>query len=313
MKLKASMIGEQFLKPIVVVGSINADLVCQVNRIPEPGETLLGSNFKIYPGGKGANQAVAAARLGCAVNMIGKVGKDAFASLLRNSLNEAGVDTTAVETVDEASGVALIEVDAKGQNSIVVAPGANGCVQPQDLDCHIDLIREAGVVLVQLETPLKTVERLAQICVELGVPLILDPAPACELPDVVLRAVRWFTPNETEAAFYAGSITAEEQRDRLFARGVQGVILKRGAEGVQLAAQDGTHAELKAFRVQAVDTTAAGDAFNGAFAAALMLGGTPAEAVRFAAAAAAVSVTRAGAQPSMATRAEVEALLAEQG
>lgn len=299
-----------FQKPVVVVGSINADLVCQVARIPAPGETLLGSGFRIYPGGKGANQAVAAARLGCPTHMIGKLGRDAFADLLRASLQNAGVNTGAVEAVNESSGVALIEVDDSGQNSIVVAPGANALLLPADLDRHIDLLRTAGVVLAQLEVPLATIAHLAAICTRENIPLMLDPAPACELPDEILQAVSWLTPNETEAAFYTNTQDVTAQRELLFARGVKGLVLKRGAHGVALARQDGLRAELSAFPVTAVDSTAAGDAFNGAFAAALMLGADAPKAARFASAAAAISVTRAGAQPSMATRDEVNALLA---
>lgn len=306
------MTGKTFQKPVVVVGSINADLVCQVARIPSPGETLLGSGFRIYPGGKGANQAVAAARLGCPTYIIGKLGNDAFADILRASLNNAGVNTSVVETTNETSGVALIEVDKTGQNSIVVAPGANAHVLPADLDRHINLLRSAGVVLAQLEVPIPTIVHLALLCQREKIPLILDPAPACALPDEVLQSVRWLTPNETEAAFYTNTQDVDAQRQAFFARGVMGVVLKRGASGVVLAEQNGSRAELPAFKVKAVDSTAAGDAFNGAFAAALMLGADAPQAARFASAAAAISVTRAGAQPSMATREEVDALLQTQ-
>lgn len=306
------MYGIQFHKPIVVVGSINADLVCQTERIPLSGETLLGSNFHVFPGGKGANQAVAAARLGCPVHMIGKLGDDAFAGLLRLSLTDAGVNVAGVDTVSEASGVALIEVAASGANSIVVAPGANVRLLPADLDRHIDLLRAAGVVLAQLEVPIETVDYLAQLCRREQIPLILDPAPACALPAQLLRSVAWFTPNETEAAFYTHAQDPTQQCDALFAQGVEGIVLKRGESGVSLATRAGLRADQPAFKVRAVDSTAAGDAFNGAFAAALMLGAEPAAAARFASAAAAVSVTRAGAQPSMATRAEVDAFLSQQ-
>jgi ribokinase len=306
------MYGSQFHKPIVVVGSINADLVCQTERIPLSGETLLGSNFRIFPGGKGANQAVAVARLGCPVHMIGKLGDDAFAGLLRLSLTDAGVNVAGVDTVSEASGVAFIEVAASGANSIVVVPGANVRLLPADLDRHVELLRAAGAVLAQLEIPIGTVDYLAQICRREQIPLILDPAPACALPAQLLRSVAWFTPNETEAAFYTHAQEPAQQREALLAQGVEGVVLKRGKSGVSLATSAGLRADQPAFKVRAVDSTAAGDAFNGAFAAALMLGAEPAAAARFASAAAAVSVTRAGAQPSMATRAEVDALLSQQ-
>jgi ribokinase len=301
-------------KAIVVVGSINADLVAKVERIPLCGETVLGSDFQIHPGGKGANQAVAVARLGYPVFMIGKLGSDAFGSQLRASMSGAGVDVSAVDTIEGASGVALIEVGPQGENSIVVAPGVNNQVLPHDIDANIDILRAAGLVLVQLEIPLETVAHLAAVCAREHVPIVMDPAPAHELPPEVTRAVSWFTPNETEAGFYIGSGPAEQydsrkQRDALFAKGIQAVVLKRGSRGVYLAVRDGVEATIPAFPVKAVDTTAAGDAFNGAFATALMLGKDPVESARFASAAAAISVTRPGAQPSMASRDEVEALL----
>jgi ribokinase len=299
-------------KPIVVVGSINADLVARVERIPRAGETVLGSDFKMHPGGKGANQAVAVARLGYPVAMIGKLGNDAFGAQLRSSLSGAGVEVDAVGTIDqEASGVALIEVGAQAENSIVVAPGANARVLPEDIDRNIELLRSAGLVLAQLEIPLETVAHLLKVCAREGVAVILDPAPAQELPDELFAQVTWFTPNETEAGFYTGATTASarEQRDALFARGVKNVILKQGGKGLYLATQAGLETTIPAFTVKAVDTTAAGDAFNGAFATALLLGKDAAESARFASAAAAISVTRQGAQPSMASRDETEIML----
>ncbi len=299
-------------RPIVVVGSINIDLVAKVERIPHSGETVLGSNFQIHPGGKGANQAVAVARLGYPVFMIGKLGSDSFGRQLRASLHGAGVDVSAVETVEGPSGVALIEVDPQGENSIVVAPGANAKVLPCDVDASIEILREAGLVLVQLEIPLETVAHLTAVCAREGIPVLMDPAPAQELSPEVLRAVRWFTPNEIEAEFYAGAAEQNDlrkQRDVLFARGVQGVVFKRGARGVYLASRGGVDAFIPAFPAQAIDTTAAGDAFNGAFATGLMLGKDSVESARFAAAAAAISVTRPGAQQSMAALEETEALL----
>jgi ribokinase len=300
-------------KPIVVVGSINADLVARVERIPHCGETVLGSDFQIHPGGKGANQAVAVARLGYPVFMIGKLGSDAFGPQLRKSMSEAGVDVSTVATVEGASGVALIEVDPQGENSIVVAPGANNKVSPDDIDANIEILREAGFVLVQLEIPLETVVHLTAVCAREHVPVILDPAPAQQLPPELLHAVSWFTPNETEARFYTGGAAAQDdvctQRDALFTRGIQGLVLKMGARGVYLATPGGGDSAISAFRVKAIDTTAAGDAFNGAFATGLMLGKDPVESARFASAAAAISVTRPGAQSSMASLEETEALL----
>jgi ribokinase len=307
---------KQEQKPIVVVGSINADLVANVEKIPQSGETVLGSDFKIHPGGKGANQAVAVARLGYPVFMIGKLGSDVFGDKLRASLTGAGVDASAVDTVQGASGVALIEVGPQGENSIVVAPGANAALTPADIDAHGDLLRSAGLVLLQLEIPLETVAHVTALCARAGVPVMLDPAPAQQLPVEVLGKVCWFTPNETETAFYVGGGVAplEDSRtqcDALFARGIQGVVLKQGVRGVYLATRDGLDAAVPAVAVKAIDTTAAGDAFNGAFATGLMLGKSPVESARFAAAAAAISVTRPGAQPSMASREETEALLAQ--
>jgi ribokinase len=302
-------------KPVVVVGSINADLTAQVERIPRSGQTVLGSDFRIFPGGKGANQAVAVARLGYPVCMIGKLGASAFADLLRNSLSVAGVDVSAVQTVEGASGVALIAVDLSGENSIVVAPGANSLVLPEDVDANFELIRSAGIVLVQLEIPLATVAHLVKVCARVGVPVVLDPAPANDLPVEVLSQVAWFTPNESEALFYihddtAGSHSPEQQKAEFLRRGISGVVLKRGQDGVLLANQSGLEAAVPAFPANVVDTTAAGDAFNGAFATGLMLGKSPVESARFACAAASISVSRAGAQPSMATREETEEVLA---
>jgi ribokinase len=305
------------LKPVVVVGSINIDLVATAPRIPLPGETLLGENFAVHPGGKGANQAVAVARLGYPVHMIGRVGDDAFGAQLRDHLTRCGVDLQGVKTSPGTSGVAIIVVAATGENSIVVTPGANSLLTPQDLDNSIDIIRSAAVVLTQLETPLDTVLYLAELCQREGVPLILDPAPARALPPELFSKVTWFTPNETEAAFYVGSASGSGSEDDLNAtaqtlldRGIQGVVLKLGSRGAYLATAGGDPHRLAPFPVHAVDTTAAGDAFNGAFATGLAMGKTPAESAQFATAAAALSVTRFGAQPSMPSQHEVLDLLA---
>ncbi len=300
-------------RPIVVVGSINIDLVARAERIPLAGETVAGLDFQTHPGGKGANQAVAAARLGHPVSIIGRTGDDAFGAQLREGLSQAGVDISAVGISKGSSGVAVIIVAASGENVIVVTAGANGMVTPVDIDENIDMIRNAGIVLTQLEIPLATVEHLATVCAREGVPLMLDPAPAGDLPPAILRQTRWFTPNETEASFYvSGSLrvdSAPEVAESLLSLGPEAVVLKLGARGVYLADRDGLAMQIDSFQVHAVDTTAAGDAFNGAFAAALMLGNPPAESARFAAAAAAISVTRPGAQPSMPTLREVQEFL----
>jgi ribokinase len=302
-------------KPIVVVGSINLDLVAHTDHIPVAGETVQGSGFEMHPGGKGANQAVAVARLGYPVKMIGKLGSDAPGQQLRAHLKGAGVGLECVGHSEGASGVAMIVVAADGDNCIVVTPGANADVTPEFVDLHADVIRNAGVVLTQLEIPVDTVRRVAELCSSRHIPLILDPAPAQTLPDDLLKRVTWFTPNETEAAFYApdglnGGAEADSSvmAQRLLQQGPAGVLLKMGSRGAYLATKR-MEVQLDAIEVNAVDTTAAGDAFNGAFAVGLLLGKTAVESARFAIAAAALSVTRAGAQPSMPVLKEVEELL----
>ena len=302
-------------KPIVVVGSINLDLVAITARIPAVGETVLGREFQMHSGGKGANQAVAVARLGYPVQMIGKIGSDALGDPLWGHLQKEGVGLEGVQRSDGASGIAMIVVSADGENCIVVTPGANAEVTPEYVDSHRDLIRNAGLVLTQLEIPLDTVEHVADLCFQYQVPLILDPAPAQALPPSLLKRVRWFTPNETEAAFYAPNglavndeATSRTRARRLLSQGPEGVLLKMGARGLYLAT-DAIDEQLDAIPVKVVDTTAAGDSFNGAFAVGLLLGRSPKESARFAAAAAALSVTRAGAQPSMPHLQEVEQML----
>lgn len=298
---------------ILVVGSINLDLVSTVDRIPTPGETLLGNSFATIPGGKGANQAVAAARLGAAVHMIGRVGADSFGELLRNALIIEKVDTSTVVTVEGPSGVAAITVAADGSNSIVVTPAANATLHPADIAAARSQIRKAAIVLAQLETPLETVVALAKECSDAKIPLILDPAPAQPLPLDLLRSVTWLTPNESETRTLLGRTTAMTEAkaaERLLALGARNVILKLGARGAYLAGADVPKpVHVPSPDLRAVDTTAAGDCFNGAFAVALTEGRTPAEAARFACAAAALSITRTGAQTGMPHRADVDALL----
>jgi len=306
-------------KPIVVVGSINIDLVAVTRKVPVPGETVIGSDFQIHSGGKGANQAVAIARLGYPVRLIGRLGNDTFGAQLRTSLEQAGVDISGVPTSESSSGVALIVVSERGENSIVLAPGANSKVTPADIDANISILRSAGMVLAQLEIPLQTVEYLARVCAREGVPLILDPAPALELPPDIFKDIAWFTPNQTEAAFYLGDQLAEskqqspaEMAKTLLSKGCRGVVLKMGADGSYLGSQAGVGSFVPAFSVNAIDTTAAGDAFNAGFATALMLGKSPLDGAVFAAAVAAISVTRTGAQPSMPCMAEVEEFIRSQ-
>ena len=298
-------------KPIVVVGSINMDLVARVKAIPQPGETVTGSAFETTPGGKGANQAVAAARLGAPVKMVGKVGEDVFGQELLDNLAKADVGVWAVDRVSGSSGVAPILLAESGENSIVVVPGANGKVDCAYIDANSELIRGAGMVLLQLEIPMETIAHVLEICAEANVPVMLDPAPAASLPGGVWEQIAWFTPNETEAALYLGGAPSPEDAGKqLLAKGLRGVVLKRGADGAYVAVEE--RAEwMPAFKVEAIDTVGAGDCFNGAFAVALMEGNDPWSAARFASAAAAISVTRRGAQASMPTRAEVDDFLAQ--
>jgi ribokinase len=299
-------------KPIVVVGSINIDLVARTPRIPAGGETILGDSFKTFFGGKGANQAVAVARLGAPVHLIGQLGDDAFAAELRPGLNVAGVDTRAVGEVHDASGVAIISTAQNGENSIIVVPGANSHVSAALLDQNAELIAGAAIVLVQLEIPLETVLHLAALTTNYNVPLMLDPAPACALPDSLLRCVDWLTPNETETAtlLQRESVDAEAAALALRQRGARNVVLKLGSRGCFVALADGRRQSLAGRKVAAVDTTAAGDAFNAAFAVALSRGQDAFAAAAWANAVAALSVTRPGAQASMPDSKEVEQFLA---
>jgi ribokinase len=302
-------------KPIVVVGSINLDLVVGADRIPQVGETIIGNTFSTFYGGKGANQAVAAAKLGYSVSMVGNVGSDAFGTQLRNGLAEACVDTTYVNAVEGASGLALITTGRRGENNIVVVPGANGHLTPELLEKAAPLLERAGFFLAQLEIPLETVDYLAQFAERHNIPLMLDPAPARELSGKLLRRVSWITPNETETQELLKTDIEDRDQDyyaaadRLLACGVTNVLLKLGSRGCVIAQGNLPKEHVPAFPVSAVDTTAAGDAFNAGFAVGLMRGLTVARCAIFASAVAAISVTRPGAQPSMPTGHEVECFL----
>lgn len=303
-------------KPIVVVGSINLDLVATAERIPLAGETLAGQQFHTFFGGKGANQAVAVARLGHEVTMVGKVGRDSFGAELLAGLAAVGVDTSAVQTVSGSSGVALIATTNKGENSIIVVAGANGNLLPEDVDRNRDLICSAGMVLTQLEIPMATVEHLVETARAAGVPLMLDPAPAQVLSPQVLSQLDWITPNESETQrlldlddVELDAAECQHAAEKLLAQGVRNVLLKLGRRGSFLAEANGRTSFIPAYRVEAVDTTGAGDAFNGAFAVALMRGSLPQEAAHFASAVAAISVTRKGAQISMPDADEVSRFL----
>jgi ribokinase len=300
---------------ITVVGSLNMDFVVQVDKLPLPGETVLGVGFRTIPGGKGANQACAAGKLGGRVRMAGRVGDDVFGRSLRESLAAAGVDTGAVlVTEGVASGVALIFVQAGGQNQIVVASGANGRLAPEDVARALQGTA-GGFLLLQLESPLLTVEDAAARGRQQGMTVLLDPAPARPLSDALLAHVDVLTPNESEAMVLLdrreGTVSladAPEVARALLRRGPRAVILKLGEQGAFL--DDGTGGRhVPGLRVEAVDATAAGDTFNGALAVALAEGRPMAEALAFANAAAAISVTRLGAQASIPGRDEVEAAL----
>ena len=301
---------------VVVVGSSNTDMIIKMERIPRPGETILGGEFMTAGGGKGANQAVAAARAGGRVTFIARVGNDMFGGQAIAGFTGEGINVDHVIR-DPASptGVALIFVGSDGENSIAVASGANGNLSSGDVLNARAVFDGASVLIMQLETPLETIQTAAEAAAQARVRVILNPAPARPLPDSLLRHISILTPNETEAELLTGikvdsTAAAGEAAAKLMARGVQTVVVTLGARGAFVA--DGATRELvPGFKVDAVDTTAAGDTFNGALAVALAEGQPLVEAVRFANAAGAISVTRIGAQPSVPRREEIEQLLAK--
>ncbi len=302
---------------ITVVGSLNMDLVVRAPHLPVPGETVIGSDFRTIPGGKGANQAVAAARLGAQVTMIGRVGDDDFGRAQLRNLNELGVDTTHVIVDREAAtGIALITLDASGQNTIVLASGANMRLTREDINAAQDAIVQSDVLVLQLESPLEVVTHAIDMAHAEGVKVILNPAPARPLPNETLAKLDYLIPNESETALLTGIEVADldsarEATERLHEEGVGTVILTLGARGAFLArAEESVH--VPGYNVEVVDTTAAGDAFVGGFAVALAEDRDPIEAVRFANAAGALAVTKLGAQPSLPTRSEVETFLENQ-
>jgi ribokinase len=302
------------MSTVIVFGSINMDLVIRTPWLPAPGETLIGRTFFTAPGGKGANQAVAAARLGAATHMIGRVGNDVFAPALRASLEQYGVQTNAVQTCDGPSGVAIIAVDDAAENIIIVASGANELVGHADIELLMARLQSAGVLLLQFEVPLAMVLAAAQAARAQGVVVILDPAPACEIPEALYAATDLITPNEHEAAILTGlPVTTPEQAEQaarvLVARGARNAVVKLGGRGAIWFDGQTTH-HLPPFPVTPVDTVAAGDAFNGGVAAALSNGRPMDEALRWGMAAGALAVTKVGAQQSMPSREELLALLA---
>lgn len=298
---------------IIIVGSVNMDLVVRTPRFALPGETVMGHGFDTVPGGKGANQAVAARRLGGAVAMVACVGEDAFGLAMREGLAGEGIDVQHVDVRGgHPSGVALITVDDLGENSIIVAPGANGRMTVEDVALAGAAIASAAVLVLQLEVPMPVVHAAATIAREHGRIVVLNAAPAqpCE---TLLALVDYLVVNETEVFALAGP--GVQRRDdaiaALLRRGVQHVVVTLGANGAVLASAKGDATTVAAFAVPVVDTTAAGDAFVGGFAVALAEGASPTEALKRGNAAGALTVTRAGAQPSLPTRGELDAWLEE--
>ncbi|USD39069.1 ribokinase [Ferrimonas sp. SCSIO 43195] len=300
---------------LTVLGSINVDYVMQVAAFPRPGQTIEAKRYQIVGGGKGANQAVAAAKLGGKVAMIGCVGDDAIGAQLTQEFAATGLDVSAITAVaGEATGLAMIYVDDKGENSIGIWPGANGCLSPQLASAHREFIEQSQLLLMQLETPIETLIEAAAIAKAANTQVVLNPAPAKALPDALLAHVDIITPNETEAEQLTGiAVDTLDDADRaaqaLHQRfGIDMVLITMGKRGVWLS-QAGQGQLLAGFEVKAVDTTAAGDTFNGGFVTALLEGQSVIDAVAFGQAAAAMSVTRVGAQSSIPSRDEALALV----
>lgn len=302
----------------IVFGSINLDLVVKTSRLPVPGETLQGREFFTVPGGKGANQAVALARLGVTTQMVGRVGEDDFGSELLTSLKAAGVQTECI-LVDEtaSSGVALISVDDSGENQIIIVAGANGCIDDTDLECLNTLLPNAFALLLQFEIPIPNILSAAQAAKQNGIKVILDPAPATTMPAELYPLVDIITPNQTEAEQLVGFAVTEidsatEAANVLLQRGVGCAIVKLGTQGAVCVTPEETFF-VPAFPVTTVDTVAAGDAFNGGLAAALVEGVSLRQAVVWGAAAGALAASKSGAQSSLPTREALIAFLQARG
>lgn len=298
------------MKNICVIGSLNMDLVVNVDAMPKPGQTIIGSNFKEVPGGKGANQAVAMARLNGNVSMIGKVGEDGFGQTLISSLKNDKVDTTYIQTAKGSTGVALITVDKNAQNSIVVSPGANFEVKEEDIDNNIKAIENSEIVVLQLETPLNTIKYALNKAKELNKYTILNPAPAVKLDDEIIKNVDLLTPNETELEIISGvSIETEEDIQKaaqiMIEKGVKELIVTLGSKGSLYINKEKSMFK-KAYKVEAVDTTAAGDSYTGALAVALSQDKGIADAMDFASKVGALSVLKEGAQSSLPTLEDVK-------
>ncbi|WP_106830880.1 ribokinase [Parabacteroides pacaensis] len=301
------------LRTILVVGSSNTDMVIKSPHLPRPGETVLGGTFFMNPGGKGANQAVAAARLGAPVIFVAKTGNDIFGHQSQQLFEEEGIDTSYIFSDSKnPSGVALITVDAKGENCIVVASGANAHLTPDDLKSAEEAIERADIILMQLEIPIQTVEYVAELAFKKNKKVIVNPAPARKLSPELLRNLYLITPNETEAEIISGikirdKESALQAAKAIYNMGVNHVIITLGSKGALVYSKD-IQEEIPALKVDPVDTTAAGDVFNGALTVAISEGRGLIDAVRFANKAAAISVTRVGAQASSPYRNEVDIL-----
>lgn len=301
-------------KKLIVLGSVNADHILQVEAFPRPGETVSGHGYKVVSGGKGANQAVAAGRLGADISLIACVGDDAFGKNSITSFEVDGIHTDGVTMMpDTPTGVAIIYVNAEGENTIGISPEANARLLPEIVEPHLGLLEEADALLMQLETPLITIELMAKIAHLAGKRVILNPAPAHPLPDSLLAHVTMITPNETETEVLTGiAVNTEDDARKAAAvfheKGVEQVVITLGSKGAFISDSSGMRI-LEGFVVRPVDTTAAGDVFNGALVTALLEGKEMNDAVRFAHGAAAIAVTRLGAQPSIPTRKDVDQFL----
>ncbi|MFH0266546.1 ribokinase [Vibrio rumoiensis] len=308
------------MNKLIVFGSVNADHVLQVPSFPRPGETLMGRNYQVIPGGKGANQAVAAARLGADIGFIACVGSDSFGQNIIQSFTQDGINTDYVSIIPSTpTGVALIQVSDDGENSICLSPEANNALDQARVATFKAPIQHCHYLLLQLETPLDGIESaidLAKATLHSDIKVVLNPAPAKALPDSILKHIDIITPNETEAEVLTGiavtdDISAQAAANALHSKGITTVMITLGAKGVWLS-ENGKGNLIQGFKVKAIDTTAAGDTFNGAFVTALLEGMETTQAIQFAHAAAALSVTRFGAQTSIPTRQETDDFLVQQ-
>lgn len=295
---------------VVVIGSINMDMVTRATRFPKKGETISGVSFDQLPGGKGANQAVACARLGAAVSMVGAVGNDPTGKVLLKQLEDEKINTDWIQVIDnETTGMAQITV-AEEDNQIIIVPGANFAITRSQIDAAKAVIQAADLIILQLEVPLEIVEYTAEVAAGFGVKVILNPAPAQPLSDTLLSNVDYLTPNETELMYLTKQSSVKEGMDSFLKEGVQGVIVTLGSEGVQYIEKgDTASSAVKGRLVEVVDTTGAGDTFNGALAYKLAGGANVTDAIEFANVAAGLSIMRFGAQTGMPTFAEVQEVM----